>query len=55
MYSEWKTPTRRKDNCRLCFQDTANVTPAKLNTRKEIVIMETSIVDFHTSFYIPEI
>ena len=31
------------------------VTPAKLYTRKDIDMMETSIADFHTSFYIPAI
>ena len=40
---------------RLCLQDPDTVTPAKLHTRKYLVIMETSIADFHTSFYIPEI
>ena len=42
-----------KKICRLCFQDPATVTPAKLYTRKEIVMMETYIADFYTSFYIP--
>ena len=37
------------------FQDTATVTPAKLYTIKELVVVETSIADFHTSVYIPEI
>ena len=45
---EWKT-------CLLCFQDTATVAPAELYTRKELVMMETSISDLHTSLYIPEI
>ena len=40
---------------RLCLQDTATVSTAKIYTRKELVTMETSISDFHTSFYIPEI
>ena len=40
---------------RLCFQDPSTVTPEKLYTRKEPVMMETYIADFHTSFYIPEI
>ena len=40
---------------RLRFQDPSTVTPAKLYTRKELVIMATSIADFHTSFYIPAI
>ena len=40
---------------RLCFQGPDTVTPAKLYTIKYIVMMETPIADFHTSFYIPEI
>ena len=31
------------------------MSPEKLYTRKELVIMKTSIADFHTSLYIPEI
>ena len=39
---------RRKQ---LCLQYMDPVPPAKLYTRKEIVIMETSIDGFHTSFF----
>ena len=39
----------------LCFQYPATVTHVKLYTRREIVMMETSIDDFHTSLYITEI
>ena len=38
----------------LCFQDTATVTPDELHTSKELVIIETFIDYFHTSFYITE-
>ena len=55
MYIARKTPTRQKEFFRLCFQDPATVTPAKLYNIKELVMMETYISDFHTSFYIPEI
>ena len=44
-----------KKICCLCFQDPSNVIPAKLYTRKELVLMETSIADFHKNFYIPAI
>ena len=37
------------------FKNTANVLLAKLFTRKDLFIMETSIADFHSSFYIPTI
>ena len=33
----------------------ATVTLANLYTRKELVMMETYIVNFHTSYYIPAI
>ena len=44
-----------KKSCGLCFQYLDTTTPAKLYTRKELVMMETSIADFHTNLYIPEI
>ena len=50
-----RRPLDEKKICRLCFQDPANVTLAKLYIRKERVMMETSISDFHTSFYIRSI
>ena len=40
---------------RKCKQDTDLEKPTKIYTRKELVIMETTISNFHTSFYIPEI
>ena len=40
---------------RLCFQYQDTVTPAKLYTGKDLVMMETSIADIHKSLYIPEI
>ena len=48
-------PQDEKKICHLCFQDPDTVTPVKIYTRKYLVMMETSITDFHTSFYIPEI
>ena len=41
--------------CCLCLQDTATVSSEKICTRKELVMMETSIGYFHTSLYITEI
>ena len=38
-----------------CQQDTDSVKPTKIYTRKELVMMETTISNFHTSFFIPEI
>ena len=50
-----RRPLDEKKKCHLCLQDTSNVTPAKIYTRKGLVTMETSIADFHTSFYITAI
>ena len=36
--------------CWLCFRDYVYVCPEKIYTRKELVIMDTSIADFNTSF-----
>ena len=38
-----------------CQKDTASVKSTKIYTRKELVIMETTISNFDTSFFIPEI
>ena len=40
--------------CCFCLQYLATVSPAKIYTRKELFMMDTSIYDFHTSFYIPK-
>ena len=50
-----RRPLDENKMCRLCFQDQATVSPAKIYTRKDIVMIEKSISDFQTSFYIPEI
>ena len=44
------------DNCFYKYQhDTATEQPTKIYTRKEPVMMETNISNYHKSFYIPEI
>ena len=40
-----------KKSCRKCQQDTASGQPTKIYTRKELVTMETTISNFHASFY----
>ena len=40
---------------RICKQDSASEQSTKIFTRKELVMMETKISNFHTSFYIPDI
>ena len=44
-----------RGNCRKCQQDTAWGQSTKINTIKELVMMDTTISNFHTSFYIPAI
>ena len=41
--------------CRWFQQDTDSGQSTKIYTRKELVVMETTISNFHTSFYIPAI
>ena len=44
-----------KKSCRECQQDTASVKSTKIYTIKELVMIETTISNFHTSFLIPSI
>ena len=46
-----------KDNkiCYTCKKESLPYKFKKIYTRKELVMMETTISDFHTSFYIPAI
>ena len=44
-----------KEICRKCKQDSASEKSTKIYTRKELVMMETTISNFYTSFYIPKI
>ena len=46
--------TDKKTFCKI-KQDTASEQSTKIYTRKELVMMETTISNFHKSFYIPEI
>ena len=39
----------------MCKQESSSDKSTKIYTRKELVMMETTISDFHTSFYIPAI
>ena len=39
----------------MCKQESSSDEYTKIYTRKELVIMETTISDFYTSFYIPAI
>ena len=50
-----RRPLDEKKIYSLRLKDPANVSPAENYTRKERVVMETYITDFHTSLYIPKI
>ena len=50
-----KIPVKDKNICYMCKQESSPDESTKIYTRKELVIMETTIYDFHTSFYIPAI
>ena len=46
---------KNKKNCHVCKQDSASEKSTKICTRKELLMMETTISKFHTSFYILDI
>ena len=48
-------PLDEKEICRLCLHFLDTVSPAKQYTRKQLVMMETSIAVFHTILYILQI
>ena len=50
-----RLPLNYKKSCRKCQQDTASVKPTKTYNRKELVMMETTISNFHTGFFISDI
>ena len=50
-----RLPLTDKQICRNYQYDTASGKSTKIYTRKELVMMETIISNFHTSFYIPAI
>ena len=50
-----RLPLIDKKRCLQCQQNPASGKSTKIFTRKELVMTETTIFNFHTSFYIPEI
>ena len=50
-----RLPLSDKKSCWECQHDTASVKPTKIYTIKDIVMMETTTSNFHTSFIIPSI
>ena len=48
-------PFNENKQCQLCVASIDLITNAKLYTKKELVVMETSILDFHKKVYIPAI
>ena len=49
-----RLPWTDKKICRKCQQDNASGKSTKIYTRNELLMMEATIYNFHTSFYIPE-
>ena len=45
-------PLKDKKICRICKQESSSEKSTKTYTQKELVMMETTIYYFHTSFYI---
>ena len=50
-----RLPLTVKKRFHKCQQDTVSEQFTKIHTRKELVMIETTIYNFHISFYIPEI
>ena len=50
-----RTPLKDKKICYMCKKESSPDESTKINTRKELVMMKTTISNFHTSFYIPAI
>ena len=50
-----RLPLTDNKSFRECWHNTASGQSAKIFTRKELVMMETTISNYHTSFFIPEI
>ena len=48
-------PFNKKKQCRLCEDSTYEIVTETNYTRKELVMMESSIVEFHQDIYIPAI
>ena len=53
--SHGRIPLKDKNICYMCEQESLSDKCTKIYTRKELVITETIISDFHASFYIPDI
>ena len=50
-----RIPLKYKKICYMCKQESSSEECTKIYTIKELIITETTISDFHTSFYIPAI
>ena len=48
-----RIPLKDKKICYICKQESSSDKYKNIYTRKELVMMETTISDFHASFYIP--
>ena len=50
-----RIPLKYKKICHMCKQESSSNKSTKIYTRKELVMTDTTIYDFRTSFYIPAI
>ena len=50
-----RIPLKERISCYTCKQESLPDQSTNIYTRKELFMMETTIYDFHTSFYIPSI
>ena len=50
-----RLPLNEKKLCQLCEASTDSIVTVKLYTRKELVMVEMSIFEFHQHLYIPTI
>ena len=48
-------PCEEQTICSMCYTDISYVTTGKVYTRKELVLIETSILKFHNKYYITSI
>ena len=48
-------PCKERKICSMCSTGISSVTPWKVCTQKELVLLETLISEFHHKYYIPEI
>ena len=54
-FNIWKDSVNSQKYCHKCKEDSASEQFSKVYTIKSLVMMETTIYNYHTSFFIPSI